>query len=56
MKGRPASAYTNQGLVFVVAFGGSIRTVDSRNYKKVSCTLYISICRYVCMYVCGSCA
>lgn len=36
MKGRPATAYDDQGLVFAVAFGGSIRMFDSRNYEKVN--------------------
>ncbi|KAL4577707.1 hypothetical protein LXL04_013818 [Taraxacum kok-saghyz] len=34
VKGRPATAYDDQGLVFAVAFGGSIRMFDSRNYEK----------------------
>ncbi|KAJ9540890.1 hypothetical protein OSB04_027396, partial [Centaurea solstitialis] len=34
VQGRPATAYDDQGLVFAVAFGGSIRMFDSRNYEK----------------------
>ncbi|KAI7756776.1 hypothetical protein M8C21_014447, partial [Ambrosia artemisiifolia] len=34
VQGRPATAYDDQGLIFAVAFGGSIRMFDSRNYEK----------------------
>lgn len=36
MRGRPAVAYDQQGLVFAVAMeGGAIKLFDSRSYDKV---------------------
>lgn len=35
VQGRPATAYDDQGLVFAIAFGGSIRMFDARKFEKV---------------------
>ncbi|KAG9443009.1 hypothetical protein H6P81_018863 [Aristolochia fimbriata] len=34
VKGRPAVAYDDQGMVFAIAFGGYIRMFDARKYEK----------------------
>lgn len=43
MRGRPAVAYDQQGLVFSVAMeGGAIKLFDVRSYDKVSNSLDVS--------------
>lgn len=40
LRGRPAVAYDQQGLVFAVAMeGGAIKLFDSRSYDKVNLSL-----------------